>query len=163
MQALVNILKTHVFKYWICFLITFPIYSIFTRIWKKITPKLDFMLPWCSVISRWAVNFSKQNLLYFSLIKRKNTTMQNRFWLVGAESRFQEIKQTISFGNSPKHGVFWPQSRGGQPLPEVGHLIFPKDCDPGLGRGGVRQSAHGRPGSSRPELCGIFFPTGSLG
>lgn len=102
--------------------------------------------------------------LRFSWIKRgKKATMQNSFWFLGAEGRFQEIKQTISFGNSPKSGAFWPQSRGEQLLREVGSpFTFPKGSRPGL-RGVGRRVPERRPVSSRAELSPVLFPPGSLG
>lgn len=93
---------------------------------KVVSPKSDSVLPWCPVMSKWAVKISKQHLLNFSLIKGKETTMQNSFWFLGAEDRFQEIKQTIRFGNSPKSGAFWLQSRGGRPLQKWNTFYFPK-------------------------------------
>ena len=103
------------------------------------------MLPWCPVLSKWAVNISKQHLLSFSLIKGTETTMQNSFWFLGAEGRFQEIKQTIRFGNSPKSGAFWPQNRGRQLSRSGALLIFPKDWQPGQGwvRVGVESPPRG--------------------
>lgn len=82
------------------------------------------MLPCCPVLCRWAVKFSNQNSVFSWIKREKKTTMQNSFWFLGAEGRFQEIKQTISFGNSPKSGAFWPQSRGRQPLLEVERFYF---------------------------------------
>lgn len=90
--------------------------------------------------------------------------MQNSFWFLGAGGRFQEIKQTTRFGNSPKSGTFWPPSTGTQPPPRSGELfVFPEDWDPGHG-GGLgweRPPRAGQWGSGC--LLRILFPAGSLG
>lgn len=110
--------------------ISFPIYNIFTGI-KNITRKLDFMLLRCPVISRWAVKFSKQNLLFFFfLIKEKTATVQNSFWFSGAEGRFQEIKQWVSeIGLDP--GSLTPAQRWEASSRSGTLFIFPKDGGPG--------------------------------
>lgn len=89
--------------------------------------------------------------------------MQNSFWFLGAEGRFQEIKQTIRFGNSPKSGAFWPQNRGGQLSRSGALLIFPKDWEPGQGwvQAGVESPPKGGLGGLDTSWC--LFPTGSLG
>lgn len=73
--------------------------------------------------------------------------MQNSFWFLGVVGRFQEIKQTIQFGNSPKEwGFLTPQQEWATSPRSEPPFLFSQRIDT-LGTGEARawKQAQGRP------------------